>query len=102
MNSLGVEIAKLVGAVVGLCSGIFITYWQIRQKTLARSLSLEDNPERCGRHEEAIQRLKEAVKQECDDNREDHRIMFNQIGALSIEIAKLGRNGHGQGGGEQK
>jgi hypothetical protein len=93
MNSLGVEIAKLVGAIVGLCSGIFITYWQIRQRTLSREMKLEDNPERCGRHDEAIQQLKAAVRKECDDNREDHRVMFNQLGALSLEIAKLSRNG---------
>lgn len=93
MNSLGVEIAKLVGAVVGLCSGIFITYWQIRQRTISKSLNLEDNPERCGRHEEAIAQLKIAVKQECDENRDEHRLLFNQLGALSLEIAKLSRNG---------
>lgn len=95
MDAVWLEVAKVVGAFVGLCSGIFITYWQIRQRTIARSLSLEDNPTRCGRHEEAIQSLRADFSRICDENREDHKQMFGQIGALSIEVTKLSRNGGG-------
>jgi hypothetical protein len=93
MNSLGVEIAKLVGAIVGLCSGIFITYWQIRQKTLSRELKLEDNPERCGRHEEAIKTLQSRFDKWDEKNDKEHAQMCQQLGLLSIDIAKLSRNG---------
>lgn len=89
------EIAKTIGALVGLLTGVFVTYWQIRQRTMSRDLKLADNPERCGQHEEAIATLKAAVKAECDANREDHRQIFAQLGLMSVEIAKLGRNGGG-------
>jgi hypothetical protein len=95
VNSLGVEIAKLVGAIVGLASGIFITYWQIRQKTLSRELKLEDNPERCGRHEEAIKTLQARVDRWEEKNDKEHAQMCAQLGLMSIEIAKISRNGGG-------
>lgn len=92
------EIAKVFGALIGLLTGVYVTYWQIRQRQISKALSLEDNPERCGRHEEAIKRLRQDMDTLADQNRDDHRQLFNQVGALGIEIAKLNRNGGGHGG----
>jgi len=93
MDALWLEIARTVGSAIGLASGIFITYWRITQSARARELKLEDNPERCGRHEEAIKSIRLELDKVRSDNKEDHRIIFNQLGALSVEIARLGRGG---------
>jgi hypothetical protein len=95
MNSLGLEIAKIAGAIVGIIAAALVAYWKFKDKRQAKDLGLPDNPERCGRHEEAIKTLKDDMKTYCDENREDHRQIFAQVGAMSIEIAKLGRNGGG-------
>lgn len=95
MNSAVVEIAKTIGAVVGLATGIFVTYWQIRQRTKAKELGLPDNPERCGKHEEAIGTLKGVVEKLERENDQDHDRIFTELGLISVEIAKLSRNGSG-------
>ena len=95
MSSLALEIAKIVGAIVGLVTGALVAYWKIRDKRIAKAFSLEDNPERCGRHEEAIKTLKDRVEKLDEGNDKDHGEMFRQLGAMSVEIAKLGRNGGG-------
>jgi hypothetical protein len=89
------EIAKTIGALVGLLTGVFVTYWQIRQRTMSRDLKLADNPERCGQHEEAIATLKARFETLDERNEKDHGEMFRQLGLMSVEIAKLGRNGGG-------
>jgi len=88
-----VEILKIAGAILGVASAAFITAWQIRQRTKTKELKLADNPERCGQHEEAITTLKARVETLDERNDKDHGEMFRQLGAMSVEIAKLGRNG---------
>jgi hypothetical protein len=88
-----VEILKITGACLGLASAVFITLWQIRQKTMTKELKLADNPERCGQHEEAITTLKLRLEKLDEGNDKDHGEMFRQLGAMCVEIAKLGRNG---------
>lgn len=95
MDAAWVEIAKTIGAAVGLLTGAFVTYWQIRQHTRAKELGLTDNPERCGRHEEAIKQLRSDMDSMGDQNRDDHREMLRQIAGLSIEMARMSRNGGG-------
>lgn len=92
MNSAWFKLAETFGAFIGLLFGIYFTYWRVRQSRMAADLRLEDNPERCGRHEEAIKSLREQVQKYCEENREDHRQIFGQLGALSVEMAKLERN----------
>jgi hypothetical protein len=90
-----VEALKIVGASLGLASAVFITLWQINQRTKTREMKLADNPERCGQHEEAISTLKARVEKLDESNDNAHDEMFRQLGAMSVEIAKLGRNGGG-------
>lgn len=104
-GALVVEILKIIGAVIGLASGVYIVTWQSHQKSRIKQLAAEgtelaDNPERCGRHEEAIKQLRSDFDDFYDENRYEHRTMITQLGTLSLEIAKLSRNGHG--GGEKK
>jgi hypothetical protein len=95
MNSLGLEIAKIVGAIVGVIAAALVAYWKLKDKRIAKDLGLQDNPERCGRHEADIKTLKERFDRFDTKNDEDHGEMFRQLGAMSVEIAKLGRNGGG-------
>jgi hypothetical protein len=95
MNSLGLEIAKIAGAIVGIIAAALVAYWKFKDKRQAKDLGIDENPKRCGQHEEAIDTLKKEMGRFCDENREDHRQIFAQVGAMSIEIAKLGRNGGG-------
>lgn len=99
MNSPWVKIAESFGSLCGFVLAVYYTYWRIRQNRIASDKGLEDNPERCGRHEEAIKQLRSDMDDYYDENREEHRTMSVQLGALSLEIAKLSRNGHG---GEKK
>ena len=92
MDAGWVEIAKTIGAAVGLLTGGFVTYWQIRQRTRQKAYDLEDNPERCGRHEEAIKQLRSDMDDMCEENRDDHREMLKQIAGLSVEMARASRH----------
>jgi hypothetical protein len=62
---------------------------------MTKQLDLADNPERCGQHEEAISTLKARVEKLDESNDKAHDEMFRQLGAMCVEIAKIGRNGGG-------
>ena len=100
MGAVLVEILKVVGAALGALSAAFLAYCTIkaakekaRQKQLQAQFGLADNPERCGRHEEAIAGLKQDVTELKRDNSKEHDEIFTQLQGISIELVRMGRNG---------
>lgn len=91
MDALWIELVKLAGSVAGLGAATFLAYCKLRESRLTKEKGLEDNPERCGRHEEAIKNLKESVVAMETDNATDHKEIFKQLSALSLDLAKLER-----------
>jgi hypothetical protein len=89
MNADWLEIAKIVGAIVGLATGAFVTYWRIREKQLQKDHGLEDNPERCGRHEEAINTLKGRVDALDARNAADHGRIETKLQNIALEIVAI-------------
>lgn len=85
------KIAEVVGTVLGASAFALITYWKMREKRLLKEKGLADNPERCGKHEARLQALEDRM----DENHEDHLRFLDQLQKLSVEIARLSRNGNG-------
>lgn len=86
---LVLELAKIIGAIVGFAAGVLVTYWRIRERRITREFGLAENPERCGDHAARLRALEGWIEKLERDNREDHNKIVGQIGALGIEIAKL-------------
>ena len=91
-----VKIAEVVGITLGTIAFALMTYWKLKERAIMKEHGLEDNPERCGRHEEQLKSLSGRIDKLEENNREDHQQIFRQIGDLAVEIAKVSR------GGEQK
>lgn len=90
------ELLKAIGAALGVLSAAFLTYSTIRaskersrQKALQAEFGLADNPERCGRHEEAIGGLKEDFADLKDENAKEHEQIFNQLQGISLELVGI-------------
>ncbi len=89
MNSMILEWLKFIGALVALSTAAFIAYSKVREKRLSTAHGLEDNPERCGRHEEAITTLKDRVDGLEQKNSSDHQQMFAHLQNLSLELVGI-------------
>jgi len=89
MNSMILEWLKFIGALVALSTAAFIAYSKVREKRLAGEHGLEDNPERCGRHEEAITTLKGKIDNLDEKNTADHGQIFAHLQNLSLELVGI-------------
>jgi hypothetical protein len=83
------NIAKAIGGLLGTLAFAFWTYGKLRERAMMKRYNIKANPTRCG---EMIARV-EALEKALEHNREDHGKLFQQIGALAVEIARIGRNG---------
>lgn len=96
MNAgLLLKIAEVVGTVLGALAFALVTYWKMRERKLIKEKGLADNPERCGQHEARLNALEDRIGREMDLNHEAHEKIFDQLKALSVEIARLSRHGGG-------
>ena len=84
------ELAKIIGAIVGLVAGALVTYWRFNERRRTKELNLDENPERCGKHEIRLDALERRMGSLEEHNREDHNKLFNQIGAVGNALARLG------------
>ena len=56
--ALVLEIAKIVGILLGTIAFALTAYWKMKEKALTRDKGLDANPERCEKHENAINDIK--------------------------------------------
>jgi hypothetical protein len=89
MLAVAIEIIKMVGAIAGLLTMAFVAWCRWKEGKLTKELKLEDNPERCGRHEEAIVTLKGRFEKLEQENQRDHGEMLRQLAGLSLELVKV-------------
>ena len=54
------EAAKMLGILLGAVAFALVTYWRLREKTLAKEHGLGDNPERCKDHENRLRDMEKA------------------------------------------
>jgi uncharacterized protein (DUF39 family) len=85
------KIIEIAGTALGVIAFALVTYWRLKEKRHEERLDLADNPVRCGEHKARL----ESLEARMDENHEEHVRIFAQLQALSVEIAKLSRNGGG-------
>lgn len=91
------KVVEVAGTVLGTLAFALVTYWKMRERKLIKEKGLADNPERCGQHEARLNALEERIGREMDLNHEAHEKIFEELKALSVDIARLSRNGNGGG-----
>jgi hypothetical protein len=87
------KFAEIAGTILGTLAFAFWTLSKLKEKAATKKYGLKPNPTRCGEMIARIENLENDVKENKQENRDDHKQLFSQIGALSIEVAKIGRNG---------
>jgi hypothetical protein len=55
------KVAEILGILLGATAFALVTYWRLREKTLAREHGMSDNPERCKDHEDRLRRIEEVA-----------------------------------------
>lgn len=92
MDALWIEVLKVVGAALGFGSAGFLAYSKIKESKLTKELKLSENPERCGQHQAKLERLREDLDSLEENNTNEHREMLRQIGGISLELVKIGKD----------
>jgi hypothetical protein len=60
-----------------------------REWRLSHKYKLKGNPTRCGEMIARVDALEKDVEEIKKTNREDHQQLFNQVGGVSLELARL-------------
>ena len=87
------ELAKCIGIILGIAAFAWVTYRDKRERAMAKKHKMSPNPTRCGEMAARVEALEKDIDTLGKNNREDHGKLFQQIGALAVEVARIGRNG---------
>lgn len=90
------KIMETIGVILGTLAFAFWTLARLKEKAYTKKYNLKPNPTRCGEMIARVENLEKDVSENKAENRDDHKQLFAQIGALSIEVAKIARNGGGK------
>lgn len=58
---LVLEIAKIIGILLGTIAFALTAYWKMKEKAFTRARGLDENPLRCDQHEKAINSINMAI-----------------------------------------
>ena len=59
--AVAIKIAEIIGIALGIMAFALVTYWKLRERSLARERGLDENPQRCEQHQTAIAVIEERL-----------------------------------------